>query len=269
MSCIALFDSGVGGLSILPAIKQNIPNTDIIYLADHHAAPYGNKDPKWLNTRILELVSQLDKRHNLDAIIIACNTASTICLEGLRTTINTPIIGVVPAVKTAAHLSVNQSIGILATPSTINGTYLQSLINDFASQCNVTKVGSTELVTMAEKKLSQQPINYDTLHTIISPFIEARCDVVVLGCTHFPHLIEELTKLAPHIRWIDSADAIAKRCVNVLTDSHALVANQNVTSKLTGKSIFYSTAPINVNLKESIESIGFKQTQTFATTIVP
>lgn len=263
MPRIALFDSGVGGLSILPAIEHSIPHTQVIYLADHKAAPYGNKSPLWLNTHIIELINDLEKHHKLDIIIIACNTASTICLDSLRAITSTPIIGVVPAVKTAAQLSQNQSIGILATPATIDGQYLQNLITNFAPQYTVTKVGSTELVTMAEQKLSGRAIDREILRRIILPFIDARCDTVVLGCTHFPHLLEELTTLAPQIQWIDSANAIAKRCTSVLKALNLLPLSTQTLPAIEHQSIFYSTARIHLDLKVTLETMGFKQTKTF------
>lgn len=253
MSCIALFDSGIGGLSVLSAVQQHIPNADIVYFADHKSSPYGNKDPLWLNTHIVDLVSKLDNLHTLDAIVIACNTASTLCLEQLRARINTPIIGVVPAVKTAASLSRNQSIGVLATPATTNGQYLKDLITAFASHCQVTTVGSTELVAMAEHKLNKAAIDQQILSDTIQPFLKAKCDYVVLGCTHFPHLREDLNALAPHIKWIDSADAIAKRCASIMAD-----ANHALHTGSTGlNSIFYSSAHIDLGLQETLQKIGF------------
>jgi glutamate racemase len=253
LPCIALFDSGVGGLSVLSAIQQHIPNADIVYFADHKSSPYGNKDPLWLNTHIVNLVRELDDHHNLDAIVIACNTASTLCLEQLRAHIKTPIIGVVPAVKTAASLSLNQSIGVLATPATIHGQYLKDLITTFASHCQVTTVGSTELVTIAENKLNKAAIDQQILADTIQPFLKAKCDYVVLGCTHFPHLREDLSALAPHINWIDSANAIAKRCASVIANSN--IALQTNSSEL--HSIFYSSAQIDIGLQETLMTIGF------------
>ena len=257
MSRIALLDSGIGGLSVLQAIKQQIPNASILYFADHAYSPYGNKDTLWLNHHIVQLVSALNHQHKLDAIVIACNTASTLCLAQLRQCINTPIIGVVPAVKTAANLTKNQSIGVLATPTTIHGEYLKSLISDFAHQCQITKVASTELVSLAEKKLNKQPIEQKTIAHIIEPLIKSRCDYVVLGCTHFPHLKPELTALAAHINWIDSADAIAKRCISLLEDTH--IENNNQTPK--PHMSFYSSAQINNGLHLTLTEFGFTHIQ--------
>ena len=257
MPRIALLDSGIGGLSVLQATKQQIPNASIVYFADHAYSPYGNKDITWLNHHIVQLVKALNQQHQLDAIIIACNTASTLCLEQLRQCTNTPIIGVVPAVKTAANLTINQSIGILATPTTINGEYLKSLILDFANQYQVTKVASTELVSIAEKKLNKQPIDQEAIAHIIEPFIKSNCDYVVLGCTHFPHLKEELTALAEHINLIDSADAIAKRCISLLNHS---TPPQDIKTPEPDM-CFYSSAYIESGLQQTLTEFGFTDVQ--------
>lgn len=263
MPCIALFDSGVGGLSVLTAINQHIPDANIIYFADHQASPYGDKDPQWLNSRIIKLVSLLDRKHHPDVIVIACNTASTMCLDALRARTKTPIVGVVPAIKTAAHLSMTQSIGVLATPTTINSTYLDQLIQDFAVGCTVTKVASTELVTMAEKKLNHQPINLHELNNVIAPFIQNKCDLVVLGCTHFPHLINELIGLAPDIHWIDSGTAIARRCASVLSN---IATSTHSNSIQHTPCFFYSTGHIDAGLKRTVKSMGFEQIHNISVT---
>lgn len=257
MPRIALLDSGIGGLSVLQSIKQQIPSASIVYFADHAYSPYGDKDTLWLNHHIIQLVSALNQQHTFDAIIIACNTASTVCLEQLRQCINTPIIGVVPAVKTAANLSHNQSIGILATPTTINGAYLQSLIQDFAKQCQVTKVASTELVKLAEQKLNKQPIDDQTIAHIIDPFIKSNCDYVVLGCTHFPHLNQELTAIAKHINWIDSANAIARRCLSLLAPINLVQENETPLPDM----CFYSSANIETGLQQTLTEFGFTDVQ--------
>ena len=265
MTCIALVDSGVGGLSILPAIKTVIPHADIVYLADHAHSPYGRKDAQWLNNRMAELVTLIEEQHQPDLIVIACNTASTVCLDNLRTLTQTPVIGVVPAIKTAAQLSEKKFIGILATPATVAGEYLQALIDEFASTCHVTKVGSTELVTMAEHKLSKGVVDTVRLQTIVAPFVSSQCDVVVLGCTHFPHLLTELKQCAPHIQWIDSASAIAKRCAHLLA---ALSIRSDVppqaNSSPSNQTHFYSTGPIGAQLSQSLRNMGFDQINSMA-----
>ncbi len=265
LTCIALFDSGVGGLSLLPAIKNAVPHCDIVYLADHAHSPYGNKDLQWLNQRMEYLVTELQKQHPIDVVVIACNTASTVCLNTLRQTTNIPVVGVVPAIKTAAQLSNNNAIGILATPATIQGTYLKGLIEEFSQSDYVTQIGTTKLVEMAENKLSQQPIELSQLNRIIAPFIHAQCDVVVLGCTHFPHLIDELQQCAPHIHWIHSAHAIAKRCKTLLKN-HSIdtTTDQQETLKKTSKighTKFYSTANISQPLHTTLEKMGFNDIQ--------
>ena len=248
---IAFIDSGVGGLSVLEAVKASFPNSQLIYFADQQHAPYGDKTADWLIDRTLALANFLNNEHQPDCIIIACNTASTLSLQPLRQHISTPIVGVVPAIKPAAEQSPTGRIGILATPATINGKYIQSLIHEYADHCLVTKVASTELVLMAEAKLAGYPINMSQLQTIIQPIIQNHCDHVVLGCTHFPLLKDELTTLCPDIQFVDSAQAIAKRCNALLkqrTDTLDTCINQN---------IFYSSQTVSPHLFHHLRKLEF------------
>lgn len=255
MYTIALIDSGVGGLSIYNAIKEKLPESQFIYLGDHAHAPYGDKSHAWLQERTLHLARQLQTRHDLDCIIIACNTASTVSLSILREHLTIPVVGVVPAIKTAASLSNTHCIGVLATPTTINGVYIEALITQFASHCHVTKIASTELVTMAENKLSGKPIEINRLKDVITPFLENNCDKVVLGCTHFPLLLEELKEHGENIQWIDSAQAIASRCTDVLKTKQTVLQLP--------KSVFYSTNEISEPLRRTILTLGFNAIKHF------
>lgn len=248
---VALIDSGIGGLSILSAIQAQSPNNQYLYFADHSFAPYGDKSPQQIQERTLKITQQLNQEHALDCIIIACNTASTHSLDIIRQHINIPIIGVVPAVKTAASISVNQRIGILATPATVNGQYIDSLISEFSPNAHITKLGTIELVAMAEDKLLGRMPNTQHLKTIISPFIQQQCDTVVLGCTHFPFLKEELKAICPKVRFIDSSQAIANRCCDILSKlpyRQIPYAPQNE---------FYSTKFIEPQLKHALIGMGF------------
>lgn len=250
MSRILLFDSGVGGLSILKKLRTHLPNSEYHYFADHQAAPYGEKDDDWLNQRINTLVSNLNKKLSPDVIIIACNTASTLSLKALRSSIQTNIIGVVPAIKTAAEKAGSQPIGLLATPATIDRDYTNGLIEDFSKHKAVIKVGISNLVSMAESKLSGIEFSTVPLHKILEPFIQNNCHHIVLGCTHFPLLIEELSEVAPHINWIDSGSAIAKRTEDLLKTIPE--------SNLEPISRFYSSSTINPGLEKFLFSMGFK-----------
>jgi len=209
-----LFDSGIGGLSIADEIRRRIPDCRLFYVADNAFFPYGIQEESVLIQRLLELLPHLEQYARPDIIVIACNTASTVALDRLREQTRTPIIGVVPAIKPAAQLSKNHCIGLLATPGTIRRSYVQNLIDSFASHAQIIKVGSSELVQQAENKLRGQPVDTDSITRELQPFLQAspQPDTVVLGCTHFPFLREEiLACLPPGCRLIDSGEAIARR----------------------------------------------------------
>ena len=252
MSSVLIFDSGIGGLSILQHIKAKLPGLDIHYLADHAAFPYGEKDATWLIERVNQLVGKMNLQLAPCAIIIACNTASTLILPSLRGRINTPIIGVVPAIKTAARLSQNHKIGLLATPGTVSRPYMDTLIKDFALNAEVTRVGNTELVNMAEQKLKGIAPDLIALKKIIQPFIQAQCDHVVLGCTHFPLLLKELKQLSTGITWVDSGEAIANRTRTVL---------KNKTQTTHNPACFHSTSKIELDLQKQLREFGFQMFQ--------
>ncbi len=253
---ILIFDSGVGGLSVHQKVRQALPDTDIHYVADHAAFPYGDKDESWLTSRVDKLISKLHHQFNPDVIIIACNTASTLALPVLRKHIRTPIIGVIPAIKTAAQLTQNQKIGLLATPGTISRTYIDDLIKDFASHCKVSRLGTTELVQVAEQKLAGIKIDVNKIRNILEPLLQANVDTIVLGCTHFPLLQDEIQVCAPNIMLVDSGDAIAKRATHFISNlklTDTAIEQPSQSRKMQA----YSTRPFTAALQQQLEQFGF------------
>ena len=244
---ILIFDSGVGGLSIFDSIRASVAH-DLIYLADHAAYPYGDKAEDWLVRRVVSLLTKAHKTFQADLIVVACNTASTIALPELRQQLPVPIIGVVPAIKTAAQVTNNNRIGLLATPGTVSRPYIDNLISSFASNCDVFRLGTTELVHMAEKKLSGQQVNLSELELCIAPLIKNSVDCIVLGCTHFPLLEPELKKIHPSVKWVDSGEAIARRASELLPN--------HPTSSIKGHR-FYSTIKPHSALVAQLASFGF------------
>ncbi len=223
MPHILVFDSGVGGLSVVAELRSLMPCVYITYAADDEFRPYGDKSEAQLKTRLPALVQTLVLAANPDIVVIACNTASTAVLEEIREQLNIPVIGVVPAVKPAAQLSRSKHIAVLGTPGTVRRKYVDKLINNFAKDCRVVLQGSSALVGTAENKLAGLEVDSAKIHAEISPiFFRAdgdKIDVVVLACTHFPLLLEELKAAAPaHVNWIDSGTAIAKRARSLLKD---------------------------------------------------
>lgn len=218
---VLVFDSGVGGLSVVAEIRKLLPNLSIDYLADDAFRPYGEKTVEAILERLPELISTLDIMLKPDAIVIACNTASTTALAAIRKKVSTPVIGVVPAIKPAAEMSVTKKIAVLGTPGTVRRQYVDDLIDSFAKNCSVKLRGTLKLVDYAERKLSGETIDTSLIAADIEPlFSKAQItdiDTIVLACTHFPLLREELEMITgPSVNWIDSGAAIARRVEQVL-----------------------------------------------------
>ena len=215
---ILIFDSGIGGLSINDEIKAMLPDVAVTYVADNRIYPYGTLSEQALIERITGLFPRLIERFQPEAMVIACNSASTLVLDHLRELTPIPVIGVVPAIKPAAQLTRSGVIGLLATPGTVVRAYTDRLIQSFASHCQVVRVGSHELVDQAENKLRGRPVDNDAIAAVIEPFRQtAELDTVVLGCTHFPLLQQELSHaLGEQITLIDSGQAIARRTAFIL-----------------------------------------------------
>ncbi|VUD48250.1 Glutamate racemase [Thalassocella blandensis] len=221
---ILVFDSGAGGLTIGKEILLRLPPTRIIFASDKTYFPYGDKPESELLSRLCEQLEKLLSIHQPDILIVACNTASTIALEALRTRFSIPIVGVVPAIKPAARLSKSKVIGLLATPATSNRRYTHKLIEDFAQDCSVIIHGSRHLVSLAERRILGEAINQTLLQQELATLFGMpkgeQIDTVVLACTHFPILrddLDEACKLqARTIHWVDSGQAIAKRTADLL-----------------------------------------------------
>lgn len=260
---ILMLDSGIGGLSLYSEITSLISEISVHYVGDNAALPYGNKSDNFILQRVSKLVEFYSRRLKPNAIVIACNTASTLTLEHLRALTTTPIIGVVPAIKVAGEVSQNRRIGLLATPATIERLYVEDLLNAFAKDCLMTRVGSALMVEMAELKLaSERPLNLDLLRNEIQPFIDQNVDSVVLGCTHFPLLKEELSLVAPYIHWIDSSKAIAKRTQHVLkkwvdTEDHSTVFRDKAIVKPNDHHCAYFTDAVSTALSRHLKELGF------------
>lgn len=215
---ILIFDSGVGGLSILQEVRRQLPDCTYIYACDNRAFPYGTKEEQALVQRVDQVLNALIRRVHPDLVVVACNTASTVALPRIRAQFSKPVVGVVPAIKPAALHSASKTIGLLGTPGTVNRPYTQQLINEFAADCTVIKIGSSVLVELAEAKLRGAAVDLEQLGAIIAPFFNtSELDTIVLACTHFPLLLEELSAAAPRqVSWIDSGNAIARRVASLL-----------------------------------------------------
>jgi glutamate racemase len=213
---LLIFDSGVGGLSVLGAIRTLLPAAPLVYAADSAGYPYGTKRPAEIEARVPALLGRLAERFDPELIVIACNTASTIALDAVRAALDLPVVGTVPAIKPAAELSKTRTIGVLGTEATVRQPYVDRLSREFAADCNVIRHGSAELVDLAEARLRGEPARAGafarTLEGLFAQPGGERIDTIVLACTHFPLVEEELAAAAPHpVRFVDGKEGIARR----------------------------------------------------------
>ena len=210
---ILFFDSGVGGLSVLGPAQALLPHAPIVYAADNAGYPYGTKTEDELAARLPELLGRLVERYSPRLAVIACNTASTIALDHVRAALEIPVVGTVPAIKPAAELSKSRVIGVLGTQATVRQPYVDDLAARFASDCIVARHGSAALVDLAELKLRGAQVDPSLIREAIAPLIEAApaMDVMVLACTHFPLLADELAEAAPDVIQVDGGPGIARR----------------------------------------------------------
>lgn len=259
---ILVLDSGVGGLSIHAHIRSRLPDVSTLYLADSAGFPYGTKSEQEVLQRVVGLVEAVHQVYRPSLVVIACNTASTIVLPELRARLQIPIVGVVPAIKTAAAVSRTRQIGLLATPGTVAREYTGRLIEHFASDCEVVRVGSHALVHIAEAYIQGEAPDRDQLREILEPFFEPgrSVDTIVLGCTHFPLLASELSQVVERpVQWVDSGEAIARRVAYLLeqqglTQQLALQA-QTGAQEVRHQALF--TRPCDPRMQRGIERFGF------------
>lgn len=209
---ILIFDSGVGGLSVAARVHETMPNVSIVYLADNAAFPYGDQPDSVVVERCCTLIAKSLEQYPCDAIVIACNTASTIALPHLRAITDVPVVGVVPALKPAAAQTLNRRIGLLATPATVRRTYINQLIEEFAADCQIERVGHPGLVQWAEDLVRGVAVPQAELDDAVVGLRDVAVDTVVLGCTHYPLLLDNLKRSLPRVTfWVDSGEAIARR----------------------------------------------------------
>lgn len=221
MHRVLVFDSGVGGLSVLDALTAARAALELDYLADNAWLPYGLKRDEDLRARVPALVAAVAAQWAPDAVVLACNTASTVALDAVRAAIAQPVIGVVPPIKPAAAATKTGTIGLLATPATVRRAYTDDLIARFAPDKRVIRVGAAALVDAAERKLRGEAVPQAAIEEAIAALFGAPgggdIDVVALACTHFPLLAQELAAAAPQAcEWLDSGAAIARRTIDVL-----------------------------------------------------
>ena len=225
---IGIFDSGIGGISILEKLKQLLPNENFIYLADNRNCPYGSKSKK-------EILSLSDKNckklieFNCKIIIIACNTSTTNSIQKLREMISLPIVGIEPGLKPAINYTKTKNIGVLATEKTLGSKlFFETLNKNKIDDINIHEQIGYELVNMIEEGLNSKKNLYKILKSYLTPMINKNIDCLLLGCTHFNHIKDIIKEILPkNIKIVDTIDPVNKHVFNKLKFKNILNKSKN------------------------------------------
>lgn len=235
---IGVFDSGVGGLSVLKHIHALLPRESLIYVADSANAPYGNKTPEEITERCMALTDFL-MAHGAKAIVVACNTATAAAIDVMRREYDLPIIGMEPAVKPAAAASRNGIIGVLATVGTLKSAQFAALLEAYGRNVKVVTQGCVGLVECIERGELDGSETRALLEKYLKPLLDEGADTIVLGCTHYPFvkpLIQEL--VGNDVTLVDTGAAVAKRLQSLLAERDLLNAGEEK-----GKVEFWTNSP--------------------------
>ncbi|MBU2632336.1 glutamate racemase [Patescibacteria group bacterium] len=245
---IGVFDSGVGGLSILRELKKLLPNEIFIFVADQKNVPYGGKTKEQLISYADKIVSFLVNQKKVKAIVIACNTSTVYSIDFLRLKYKIPIIGTVPVIKTISNLTSGGKTAVFSTPATAKSQYLSDLIEKFAGKTTVYKVGGTGLEDLVEEgNLNNLKIDR-ILHESLTPLREKGVDALALGCTHYPFLRDKIEVImGPKVAIVDSGGAVSRRTKEVLT-------KENLLGNLKSDDYFYTTGN-EVKFKKALKDL--------------
>lgn len=256
---ILLYDSGMGGLTVYDEIRKVLPNAHYLYCFDNAFFPYSEKSEAVLITRAVKIVQKIAEKRPLDMVVVACNTASTVVLSALREHFSFPIVGTVPAIKPAAEVSQTKTIGLLATKGTVTRPYVAELIEKYAQDCVVEKIGTTDLVEMVEEKQRTGKVDMNRLLNVVEEWKNhPTLDTVILGCTHFPLVKAELKQILPNVRYfVDPGIGIAKRVVSLLETQGV---TQSQYSRNTPNEAFCTNQGDDLVIKQKImQQSGFNQ----------
>ncbi|WP_395395230.1 glutamate racemase [Novosphingobium sp. BL-8A] len=253
---ILVFDSGVGGLTVLAELRNVLPQAPVIYAADTAGLPYGTKTEAQIAARVAGLLGRMTERFAPRLVCIACNTASTIALGMVREVLEVPIVGTVPAIKPAAAMTRSGTIGLLGTQATIRQAYVDRLEREFASDKQLLRHGAPELVEAAEAKLRGEPVDPGAIRRAADALRSmpggADIDTVVLACTHFPLLEEELAEaFGPGVSFVHGAQGIARQIAR-LTDG------QEYARQHPDRALFTGTRDLSASYADALARYGLE-----------
>ncbi len=251
---IGVFDSGVGGLSVLSEIHRILPHETTIYVADQAFMPYGSKTKEELTQRAEKIIKFFTNK-NIKAVVIACNTATVMTIEEMRREFDFPILGVVPVIKTVSEATKTGIVAVFATPATSKSEYLNELIRKFASDRTVFTIGETHLEDLVEKGETDSEEVMDILNDELRPLLTKNVDAIALGCTHYPFIKSQIQSIVgKEVLIADSGGAVARRLKQVLENERLLsTQKQNDMFFTTGDKINFETVAKKL-LDDTIEA---------------
>jgi glutamate racemase len=260
-SPILLFDSGVGGLTVYDALRKVLPHAPVIYAADLAGLPYGTKTEAQIAARVSGLLGRMAERYQPRLACIACNTASTIALGMVRDVLEIPVVGTVPAIKPAAALTKTGTIGLIGTDATIRQAYVDDLEARFGNGTRLLRIAAPGLVAAAEAKLRGHPFDPALIADIRARLAAMpggdTIDTLVLACTHFPLLADELTAaFGDQVAQVDGAQGIARRIADLLKGQDFAASGPNR---------FITTGPLSgaAGLEAALTARGFGAAEAF------
>ncbi|MFH1478933.1 MAG: glutamate racemase [Candidatus Omnitrophota bacterium] len=251
---IGIFDSGVGGLTVVKEVMKKLPDERIVYLGDTARVPYGTKSAESVKGFSVENVGFL-MQHGVKLIVVACNTASSVSLSILRKRFRVPIVGVIkPGAKKAVEATKNNKIGIIATKATIKSRSYEKEIKKLSSKAKVISQACPLFVPLAEEGWLDSNITYDVAEEYLKGIIKSRIDTLILGCTHYPLLKDVISQvMGKEVRVIDSASSVAEEVANTLKKG-----NMERQKDKRGRHLFFVTDSVEQFVKVGERFLGRK-----------
>lgn len=249
---IAVFDSGLGGLTVLRALRERLPQEDFFYFADTQHLPYGDKSESFLRERGLRIAQALE-RQGAKALVIACNTATAAAAEAIRAQVKLPVVALEPGVKPAIAATQAGRIGVMATTRTLASERFQRLVTQHAAGCEVHAQACPGLADTIERAGPDSPEAEALLDRYVLPLAAAGIDVVVLGCTHYPWVAEGIARrMPPATRLLDTGEPVARQLERLLAANQCLGGGQGALTLATSGAPQAVSATINRLLKQHV-----------------
>ncbi len=262
MPVIGIFDSGVGGLSVLRAVRTQLPHADLLYFGDSAHIPYGPRSLSEIRS-FSEAITGFLLERDAQAIVVACNTASAAALKHLRATFPAvPFVGMEPAVKPAAEQTQTRVVGVLATPATFQGELFNSVVERFAQGVTVLPQVCPGLVQQIEAGELDSPETEAMLRGWVEPMLTQNIDALVLGCTHYPFVIPLLERICgPGVRVIDPAPAVARQVARVLDSLEGDAGSTGAQGRGGAGGVIYFTSGAPEDFRRALKQLGIEESE--------